>query len=528
MAARRGERPPGSKSGVVPDLASQSSLPSFSVQEQSALLASIFAHSPDTLFFMDRNLRYTWFFHPRPPYTPEDVVGKTDFEIHPWEEAQELTEIKKRVLETGAGARTEVRTSFSGTVQHCENAYEPLRDQEGRVVGIAGYGRDITEHRQAQIECERLLGEVQQLAEVAQRRASELEAILDNMVDGVFVCDLTGRITLTNEAGVRLLGMSDMEEVKRALSEYPEPLRIRHLDGRLLCPEEMPLAQALAGKTVSLADILLHNGLAKRDIYIRTSAAPMKDESGNIIGAVAVGRDVTELTELDRAKDQFITVAAHELKTPVAIMKGYAQALLRSEEVMSAPQRKMLNAIDLGADRIVRIVDDLLDISRLQDGRPDLAAERIDLAQLAEEVAGTLALSTNKHGLRVVSTERVVINGDVDRLSQVLTNLVDNAIRYSPDGGDIQVEVAVLGPEAVVSVRDQGVGIPIDQQADIFQRFHRPHTGTPFDYGGMGVGLYMSREVIARMGGRMWFESEEDSGSTFYFSLPLRGERGAP
>ena len=134
-------------------------------------------------------------------------------------------------------------------------------------------------------------------------------------------------------------------------------------------------------------DQIGHNWQTGRDVYLRTSAAPIRDDHGRITGAVVVVRDVTELTELDRLKDQFILVAAHELKTPVAIMKGYAQALLRRAEEVSPRRRKMLEAIDRGADRIDGIVNDLLDIAKLQEGRLELALERVDLADLVEEVA---------------------------------------------------------------------------------------------------------------------------------------------
>ena len=232
----------------------------------------------------------------------------------------------------------------------------------------------------------------------------------------------------------------------------------------------------------------------------------------------------TRIREVDKLKDEFISVAAHELKTPVTIMKGYAQALLRTTEDIPLPRCKMLDAINRGADRIDRIIVDLLDVSRLQLGHLELAKEGIDLPALVEDVRHRLASTTTEHHIRMVKAVPAVVQGDRDRLEQVLLNLIDNAIRYSPGGGEVDLEVAVRGDEAVVSVRDHGVGIPRAKQARIFERLYRAHTGTPYDYGGMGVGLYISREIITRHGGEMWFESEEGRGSVFQFSLPLRGE----
>jgi signal transduction histidine kinase len=128
--------------------------------------------------------------------------------------------------------------------------------------------------------------------------------------------------------------------------------------------------------------------------------------------------------------------------------------------------------------------------------------------------------TVGNYRVRVESGAHVVVEGNPERLEGVILSLLDNAVRYSPQGGDIDVALVVREGEAVVSVRDRGVGIPKDKQAHIFERFYRAHTGTPYDYGGMGVGLYISSEVVRRHGGKMWFESEEGRGSTFYFSLP--------
>lgn len=387
----------------------------------------------------------------------------------------------------------------------------PLRDQAGLVVGAVEAATDITREKQQ--------------AETGQRRAVEVQSVLNNMVDGVFASDTNECITLANEAGLRQLGFASFEEIKGCeLARFIDPLRMRHPDGKAFVRHDLPLVRALQGEIITQEQETIHNKQTERDVYLVTSASPIRDEKGKIVGAVEVDRDVTELIKLDQLKDQFIFVAAHKLKTPVAIMKGYAQALLRAKEMITPSIRKMLDSIDRGADRIDRIVRDLLDISRLHVGQLDLVVERIDPPEMVEQVVDRKAASTTKHRLRIVKAEPVVVEGDRVRLEQVLTNLLDNAISYSPKGGDTDVEVALMDHEAVVSVRDYGVGIPRDKQRHIFERFYRAHTRTPYDYGGMGVGLYISREVMRRHGGRMWFESEEDRGSTFYFSIPLREE----
>ena len=394
----------------------------------------------------------------------------------------------------------------------------PIRDREGRIAAVVTVFHDTTEWSESRMR-------IESLAREAERRANELATIIESIADAVFVCDAQGNIVLLNSAARELMGQ-DVGGRLRTLADYLRKLQVSYPDGRPVPLEELAITRALRGEVVhGLAERGTHRG-QQRTFDILVSAVPLRDQAGAVVGAVEVLRDVTELAELDRLKDQFISVSAHELKTPVAIMKGYAQALLRTSEAVAPQRRKMLDAINRGADRIDRIVNDLLDVSRLQSGSLGLTMERIDLPELVEEVADRLALVAPKHRLRLVHADPVVVQADRDRLEQVLVNLIDNAIRYSPKGGDLDLAVRVQGEEAVVSVKDCGVGIPADKQARIFERFYRAHTGTPYDYGGMGVGLYISKEIVARHGGKMWFESEEGKGSTFYFSLPLRGDGG--
>lgn len=236
-------------------------------------------------------------------------------------------------------------------------------------------------------------------------------------------------------------------------------------------------------------DQVFYNPRLGEDRHVQVSAAPIRDGEGNPVGAVVVARDVTELTELDRLKDQFISVAAHELKTPVAAIQGYAQALHRMATDVSPQWRRMLTAIDRGGHRIDAIVLDFLDISRLQAGQRQLIAEQVDLPALVDEVVDRRALIAPRHQLHVSIAGPVVVRADRDRLEQVLVELLDNAVRYSPAGASIDVVVARRDGEAVVSVSDHGVGIPREKQARIFKRFYRAHTGTPSDYGGMTLHL---------------------------------------
>lgn len=443
-------------------------------------------------------------------------LGRAFAEVAP-ETAPELSPILERVLATGEPYRAadvpyRLRRTPDGPIEEVYFWLTFLRVPSPKGAAVLALVVDTT----AQVKARQ---RIEALAEVAQRQAAELQSVHHSMVDGVMACDGRGRITLVNDAELNLTGVRPSDVIGATLEQCSEVLQLRHLDERPFTPAELPLARALAGEVITKS--LFCSDRTGRKVYVRCNATPIRNASGEIVGAVAIDRDVSEVIEFDKLKDQFIRVAAHELKTPVAIMKGYAELLLRSSDALPNALEGGLEAIDRGATRIGRIVDDLLDVSQLQLGKMELRYEKVDLPELVDVVTRRLALSTKKHHINVVEAEPVVVRADRDRLEQVLDKLVDNAIRYSPRGGEIEVSVRVDDHEAVVCVRDRGVGIPREKQERIFQRFYRAHTDTPHDYGGMGVGLYIAREIIAQHGGEMWFESEEGSGSKFCFSLKV-------
>lgn len=229
--------------------------------------------------------------------------------------------------------------------------------------------------------------------------------------------------------------------------------------------------------------------------------------------------DARRAAEFDQLRWDFLSLATHEFNTPLTIIKGYAQALLRIAR--DDHGRRLIQAINMGADRLAKTVKDAVTALSLDSGDLELATQEFDLRELVEHVTQRLALSSTRHRIRLAKAAQVVVRADASLVDQVLTNLIDNAVRYSPEGGDIEVELAERGQEAILSVRDHGIGIPKDRQAGIFQRFHRAHADKLHNRSGLALGLFVSMEIIRRHGGRMWFESEERRGTTFHFSLPL-------
>ncbi|HEY0840305.1 MAG TPA: PAS domain-containing sensor histidine kinase, partial [Vulgatibacter sp.] len=367
--------------------------------------------------------------------------------------------------------------------------------------------------------------------EAAWRRAAEWEAVLASIVDGVWVIDTDHQVTFANEGARRIYGARRIEDLLRPLPEYVVFAELFDMAEKPISVEELPPYQALRGQAVSdqgVQVVLRSSGERK---YLGMSAAPIRDSSGEIVGAVAVATNRTQQVEFGRLKDQFVRVAAHELKTPVAIMKGYAQLALRVGDQASPSQLERLRAIDRGSDRIDRIIQDLLSVSQVYAEGFALHFKQADLRDLTVAAIGSLAKEAPDRQILLEAPMPAPVRVDVDRIDYVLHSLLDNALRYSPAGGTVVVSIdvaldegsaALRAPGTVtVSIADRGVGIPPDKAAHVFEPFFRAHTDTPYDYGGMGVGLFTSREIIRQHGGTIWFESKEGEGSTFHFRIPL-------
>lgn len=345
---------------------------------------------------------------------------------------------------------------------------------------------------------------------------AEVRATVDSMLDAVLVVDRDLRIVETNRAAMDLLGVEGKDELLVPLEAWGHRFALRYLDGSPVPFHRYASVRALAGERVTAYDAVVRRADG-RDVFVSVTAAPVRGGGRRLGLAVAVLRDVSAAHRLDQMREEFLATAAHEFKTPLAVIKAHAQLMQRH----APPDPQGLTVIQRQVERLDRLIEHLLDTSRLRFRSGEGRRDTFDLAALAGEVIDRTRQVAPGHLLRVASSGAAVVAADRDRIERVLTSLVDNAVRFSPHGGAVAIEVSVNGQEATVSVSDRGLGIPPERQARIFERYYRAHAGTPDDYGGLGLGLDMSREIVLQHGGRMWFESAPGVGSTFHFSLPL-------
>ena len=342
----------------------------------------------------------------------------------------------------------------------------------------------------------------------AQERAHAAEA-LEYVDDGVILVDEAGIVRLWNPTAAISLRRPAIEAVGRPIAELLGDWQ--SLQSRIPVASEPQAGGASRQQTLPVE-------VQGEERWLSISAVRFP------AGTVYAFRDVTDERAVEQMKTDFVSTVSHELRTPLAAIYGAAMTLRRRDVAVEEAQRdRLLEVVSSEADRLARIVNDILWASRLESGRMSIAIERCDAAAIAVEVVDVLR-SRAPEGIEVaVRKARGLpqVAADPDKLRQILTNLIDNAIKYSPDGGRVEVELGRSGGRVRFRVTDEGLGIPPAEQDRIFEKFFRLDPNLTRGVGGTGLGLYISRELVTRMNGRIWVDSDGRTGSSFVLELPI-------
>jgi PAS domain S-box-containing protein len=363
---------------------------------------------------------------------------------------------------------------------------------------------------------------VESLAQLSGRQAAELDAIFEAIADGVFVSDGHAEVVRVNAHGAALMGMT-VEQALQPIDRYAQTSNIRFIDGTPAPIEVFPLKRALRGETCTNVRFLIRRYDAGEDVHVRVSASPIRDAAGDVTGAVAVVSDIDEVVQLERQKDEFLSIASHELKTPLASLKVLTQLTRRRLERADTPVATQLVGMERAIGRMEMLVNDLLDISRIESGKLALRQEPCDFVPLCRQMVDEQSATTDRIITFDAPDAPLEVTVDVDRMGQVLTNLLSNALKYSQASQPVHLRMRQDGNEAIVCVQDHGPGISPAELTHIFDRFYRvPGIEVQSGSGvGLGLGLYISHEIVERHGGRIWAESTVGNGSTFCVALPL-------
>lgn len=376
------------------------------------------------------------------------------------------------------------------------------------------------------------------LAEMADEKR-KVEAIVSHMADGVLAVDAEGRLLFINPAARAMLAVAEPEEalIGRHPKDIWADLPIGDTLARVLAGDDAP-----DGEEPPAGDEGLHLNLGDR--VLRASVAPIRRHTedapgaaageGTTVGAVWVMHDVTEFAELDRMRKEFVANVSHELRTPLTTIKSYVETLLHEDVPDTQLQRQFLTVVDTEADRMSRLVQDLLQLSQLDYRRVQWDLEYSRLSELVDQAFRKLQAQAEAKELRWEHRhpdDEPLVYVDPDRIQQVILNLLSNAIEFTPQGGSITVAVTRHNGHLRVAVTDTGIGIPAEDVPRIFDRFYRVDKARARTLGGTGLGLAIAREIISAHGGQMGIESVEGQGTTVWFTVPYGdddpGEVGA-
>ncbi len=439
---------------------------------------------------------------------PEERIGVSIFEddhIHP-EDVRQRREMLRRTL---ARPKEMIRGEFR--VRHNNGTWRTIEAicqnfiNDPRIGGVIGNYRDITDRKL-----------IEEIIESERRKGM---AILASTNEGIYGTDAMGICTFINPALLQLLGFKERDCLGKSVHNL---FHYKYIDDSPYPYEDCPVNLTLqTGEANRLIEDVLWTRTGN-PIQVLLSCSPIFEEK-KLVGSVVTAIDIRERKKLERQKDEFIGIASHELKTPVTSIKAYTQVLHnRFKKAGDVQSAGLLAKMDTQLDKLTNLIKDLLDVTKIETGKLQFKEDSFDFNALVIEITEEMQRTTEKHELVMKLGKTCTVLGDRDRIGQVLINFIGNAIKYSPDSKQVVITTTSYHRKATVSVEDFGIGIAKDNQSKVFERFFRGNEKEQESYPGLGLGLYISAEIIRRHKGKIWLTSEKGKGTTFSFSLPAK------
>ncbi len=479
---------------------------------------------PETIFEVDSAGRITFVNHAgfeKFGYTEEEFAsGLSVFSMVAASERERVSEDMRRVMLVGAARSEEyIAVRKDGTTFPCVvSSNRVMRD--GRPVGLRGFVVDITFRKQAEEKGEQLLLEVQQ-------RAAEMDATFASMPDGVMIFDPTGKLVRLNAATLRITGLQG-GDLALALADRLAMLNLEKPSGEPYSADDAPSHRALQGQTV-LGEVMVAHPRDGKARWISASSAPILGPKGELLGAVVIYTDITELHQAQEQRDDVLYRVSHDLRSPLMVIRVHTEVLkqLLSEDGSNTQVLKSVDSIAIAMQRLNTMIEDLVDSAGQESGQLRLNPVTLDLQRFVSDLLARLRGVIQTERIRVVAGPAPpVVLADQDRVERILINLLANALKYSPPETEVVVTFEPCEGEVVTTISDSGPGIPPEDKAYLFQRFRRVGQHSE-RLDGLGLGLYTARGLVEAHGGRIWVESDPDKGSNFRFSLPVTPRSGA-
>jgi len=451
-------------------------------------------------------------------YTSYEIVGKP---IENFFEKEKIEALTKEILKGGSIEAREV-SFFAKEGKKIDVSIfgQTRKNEQGEITGFFLGFFDLTKIRKTesdlqntQIALLNMLEDIEESRKRAEEEKNKTGAIISNFTDGLLVFNENNRVSLINPQAEKFFNISNKDVVDKSileLSVFPELELIVNLVG--------PEIKGILRKELSIRDSLV----------LEISAIPiLKDEEK--IGSLITIHDITREKMIEKMKTEFVSLAAHQLRTPLSAIKWTLRMLLDGDlGTITSEQRDFIEKTYVSNGRMINLINDLLNVTRIEEGRYLYKPVSSDIAPIVQFVVNSYKdeYARKKIKLEFKNPEKPLpkVSIDVEKIKLAIQNFLDNALKYTPVGGEVFVSLKNIKKEIQLGVRDTGVGIPKNQQERMFNKFFRAANVLGIDTEGSGLGLFITKNIIEAHDGKIWFESEEGKGATFYFSLPVKEE----
>lgn len=402
-----------------------------------------------------------------------------------------------------------------------EGNYIPIKDKDKKVIGMIASFRDVTTLK---MQSDAI---TQNLAEVKQEK-DRWQAIVETVEEGIVVLDQEMKIQTLNPAAELMAGVSE----KEAIGKFAHEIFHCHDNFGHYYPEFYPVGKVYQALEAIPYDEHLHTDSDGEERWMGVSYTPVFNDEGKLVQCICVNRDITALKELEAAKSEFVSIASHELRTPLTIVNGYLSLLLNGDLGKITDSKSQLNYLNViskvfkETKRLTFLVEELLNVSRIEEGRIKLHLRRDRLDQLISEVVSELTpvAASQKITLEAdldIACSQTQVMIDRDKIKQVLVNLIDNAIKYNRESGQVRISTKKSNSHLEVCVEDTGIGIPADLETKIFSKFQQAPGSYLKENKGTGLGLFIVKSLVELHNGKISVHSSPGIGSRFSFSLPV-------
>jgi PAS domain S-box-containing protein len=443
-------------------------------------------------------------------YEPEELIGTIGFDlVAPEDRPYTIRKLAQLALKPGGTLIVEYQIIRKNGERRWVQATGTNLLLEPNVNAVVVNFHDITENKIAQ---ESLIEE--KIID---------EAMLSNIGEGIMATDDEGRITMINDAACEMLGWKEKELMNKFLTEI---IPMEDESGKVLPVKERPMTKVLSlGRKLVTSQTNYYITKDKTKLPIRFTLTPIVIK-GITVGTIEVFRDITKEREIDKAKTEFVSLASHQLRTPLTIINWSMEALMKKSEITDPKQKHYLEEIYHASQRMVELINSLLNVSRLELGTFIIEPQKTDILAIARQVVGYLKPQIQKRSITIQTKFPATmpqVMADPKLITIVIQNFVSNAVKYSKDNSKVMLEISLHDKQIIIHVQDKGHGIPKNQQSKIFTKLFRADNARVLDPDGTGLGLYIVKTVIDSAGGKVWFTSEENKGTSFFVSFPVTG-----